>query len=142
MSKNKLHVGHKSKSLTQKQRTQSRFTTLLLEYGEKSLFDWAVVLGGTAIEGRLRLCSRSVVFEPVDINRGIMRCPLDRMKSCPSRCRRDENCVGWAQTRHFLMKAMNIIGPFETVTEPTKFQFSFLHSSPQKFLDTVEVCYS
>mmetsp|Transcript_6991 Transcript_6991/g.10441 ORF Transcript_6991/g.10441 Transcript_6991/m.10441 type:complete len:142 (-) Transcript_6991:48-473(-) len=140
MSKTKLHVGHKSKSLTQKQRTQSRFSTLLLEYGEKSLFDWAVVLSGTAMEGRLRLCSSSVVFEPVDINRGIMRCPFDRMKRCPSRCRIDEKSVEWTQTRHFVMKAMNIIGPFETVTEQTKFQFSFLHSSPQKFIETVEVC--
>lgn len=35
------------------------------------------------IEGRLRLCSRSIVFEPTDSSRGVIRCPFDRMETAP-----------------------------------------------------------
>lgn len=35
------------------------------------------------IEGRLRLCSRSIVFEPLDTSRGIIRCPFHRMEHAP-----------------------------------------------------------
>lgn len=35
------------------------------------------------IEGRLRLCSRSIVFEPTDTSRAIIRCPLHRMDCAP-----------------------------------------------------------
>lgn len=84
----------------------NRFSELLLEHGEKDLHqDWAVcasssplalaanpfdVVGGDRggmsdscqmkqIEGRLRLCSHSIVFEPRQITRGIIRVPFRHM---------------------------------------------------------------
>ncbi len=76
-----------------------RFSELLLEHGEKDLHqNWAVSAssslitinpfdnhggdrGGDScqmkqIEGRIRLCSQSIVFEPRQITRGIMRLPF------------------------------------------------------------------
>lgn len=80
----------------------SRFSELLLEHGEKDLHqNWAVCAssslmtvsnpfdnqggdrGGDSchnimkqIEGRIRLCSQSIVFEPRQITRGIIRVPF------------------------------------------------------------------
>ena len=35
------------------------------------------------LEGRLHLCSRSIVFEPLETSRGIIRCPFNRMETSP-----------------------------------------------------------
>ena len=35
------------------------------------------------IPGRLRLCTRSVVFEPDDVSRAIIRCPFGKMETAP-----------------------------------------------------------
>ena len=40
-------------------------------------------IGMRAIPGRLRLCTRSLVFEPDDATRGIIRCPFSKMAGRP-----------------------------------------------------------
>ena len=128
-----------------------------------------------SVEGRLRLCSRSLVFEPLDISRGIIRCPLDRMERPPYAASRkdpasvDQNdsillepchaaksttfasdqkttdlvaaevIVVVKSTRHLVMKANNAITPIKSETTATEFQFSFLHSTPQKFFELSNV---
>lgn len=186
---------------------RTRFSTLLLEHGEKALQDWAVLTysspwetagsGGmdasgrptksenkiqwaqskpttknsnsarsssgrlaspskksnrpmdkdqfpsmrmTKIEGRLHLCSRSLVFEPSEISRGIVRCPFSRMDGSPQEYPADTPgfegmCVELFCRRHVVMKANNVVGPFENVALPTRFRFSFLHSPPSSFCD-------
>jgi factor associated with neutral sphingomyelinase activation len=187
---------------------RSRFSTLLLEHGEKHVQDWAVIAytspaatsgnnnnnllsggnlssprkqkattwaqqqGGTStatitamksksskhnkkrkdldketypsihmtkLEGRLHLCSRSLVFEPNDTTRGIVRCPFSRMAGPPKEYPSDIStttgsfdpmCVEHESSRHLVMKANNSIGPFESVNVHTTFRFTFLHSSP------------
>lgn len=87
-------------STSSNRKPKSRFSELLLEYGEKDLNqDWAVcassmlissgnsdVCGGIScssqmkqIEGRLRLCSQSIVFEPNQPSRGIIRASFKTM---------------------------------------------------------------
>ncbi len=109
-----------------------------------------------SVEGRLRLCSRSIVFEPNDVSRGIIRCPLDRMEKAPFAASKNATTtqkdrpfgtiknandpilqivVVVKSTRHFVMKTNNIIAPYKTESDPTEFQFSFLHSKPQKFFE-------
>lgn len=62
-----------------------RFTLLLLEEGEDYVDDWvaeakwpASVSGNwqslPKLPGRLRLCSKSIVFEPDDVRIPIVRC--------------------------------------------------------------------
>ena len=102
----------------------------------------------TKIEGRLHLCSLSIVFEPNDPSRGIVRCPFQRMDSAPheyppetsastSTGSYESMCVEFSSTRHTVMKENNSIGPFESVPIPTLFRFTFLHSSPTSL---VELC--
>jgi factor associated with neutral sphingomyelinase activation len=95
----------------------------------------------TKIEGRLHLCSLSIVFEPSDPSRGIVRCPFKRMDSSPKEFPSDADfepmCVEFSSSRHIVMKTNNIIGPYETVTVPTLFRFTFLHSKPNSL---VELC--
>mmetsp|Transcript_30647 Transcript_30647/g.63966 ORF Transcript_30647/g.63966 Transcript_30647/m.63966 type:complete len:948 (+) Transcript_30647:63-2906(+) len=83
---------------------KSRFSPLLLEYGEEHLNDWAVCASSSPLdgnspynnnndnnmtsrmketEGRLRLCSHSIVFEPRHSSRGIVRVPFRYMMGCP-----------------------------------------------------------
>ena len=121
------------------------------------------------IEGRLHLCSRSIVFEPLDSTRGIVRCPFYRMEAPPREidsqtsddgdtspskpnllhdngpANRSSSGTLGAETlaielhcsRHLVMKANNVVGPFDSVEVPVQFRFTFLHSSPERF---VELC--
>jgi len=85
-----------------------------------------------SITGRLRLCSRSVVFEPTDVSRGIVRCPFDRMVHPPTW----KDKMGVVQcNRHYVMKTNNVIGPFTNVEQWCEFRFLFLHSDPVKFYE-------
>jgi factor associated with neutral sphingomyelinase activation len=189
---------------------RSRFSTLLLEHGEKHLQDWAVIAytspiaispsSGTStssgiasprmkqstettwaahrpatdnyprksstsssrhkkaldkdaypsvhltkIEGRLHLCSQSVVFEPNDVARPIIRCSFNRMESPPKEYPNktedpelksfEAMTVEFEASRHGVMKANNAISPFDTVSIHTLFRFTFLHSSPSSLVD-------
>jgi len=95
----------------------------------------------TKIEGRLHLCSRSLVFEPYENNRGIIRCPFAKMDGAPREYPNDTGyeamCVEFISKKHFVMKENNVIGPFEVISVPARYQFTFLHSSPTSF---VELC--
>jgi factor associated with neutral sphingomyelinase activation len=85
----------------------------------------------TKVKGRLHLCSRSIVFEPTDATRALLRCPWTQMDQAPI------NASATASVRlyckqHIVMGAN--AGPFETVKLPTTFAFDFLHSCPTTFL--------
>ena len=203
------------------QEKKSRFSTLLLEYGERHLQDWAVVASSEVskqthptsttsrktqwnqtgrpgrskkvgpnqsvnkknktkknaatvvlpsmsmrkIEGRLHLCSRSLVLEPVDKMRGIIRCPFARMGKPPREIPIDNNhsnktksassssssflsgsyetitplTVEFDCGRHFIMMENNLVGPSDNTQTPTKFRFTFLHSAPEDFVELCQV---
>jgi len=112
-----------------------------------------------SIKGRLYLCSKSIVFEPTDVSRGIIRCPFDKMNYEPSSLsngnvnippyndragagqgagqgneKDHSNTITFATERFLVMKKNNIIAPFETIETSTLFKFTFLHSSPHQFL--------
>lgn len=171
---------------------RSRFSNLLLEFGERQLHDWAAVASSSSalyhsshtysshhskgsttctvrdshyetyhphhhrptapenplqsaatssspsftmrrIDGRLRLCSLSLVFEPNDWSRGIIRCPIKFCDAPPS-LSEEQDTVVVKCSRHCIMKAGNVIAPYDTIERDTIFRFTFLHSSPQQFL--------
>lgn len=100
------------------------------------------------MEGRLHLCSGSLVFEPTDPSRGIVRCPFQKMDDAPvmveqqqqqhphsSAAAADAVCVDLLARRHMVMKSNNTIGPHESIAIPCRFRFAFLHSSPSAFVD-------
>ena len=101
------------------------------------------------IEGRLHLCSRSIVFEPNDASRGIVRCPFRKMDGAPQEYppvddtndglgeRFDTMCIDFRSHHHFVMKEHAAPAPFTAVPVPVDFRFTFLHSSPAPF---VELC--
>lgn len=107
------------------------------------------------IEGRLRLCSSSIVFEPDDWTRGIIRCPFSKMEGPPVSVNdpvhngsvegvngsRGEAIV-FKCSRHVVMKANNIIGPFESIESVAVFKFTFVHSDTAQFLDVATVSVS
>lgn len=102
----------------------------------------------TKIEGRLHLCSQSIVFEPNDVARPILRCPFNKMDAPPKEYpnKTDDPAllksyeamtVEFESSKHVKMKANNAISPFEAVPVHTLFRFTFLHSSPTSL---VELC--
>jgi factor associated with neutral sphingomyelinase activation len=131
-----------------------RFTELLLEHGEKQLSDWAVSASSSGdglknTEGRLHLCSRSIVFEPRHTSKGIVRIPFRYMNACPSLVEnhlasesRDAGVIfGVSSGRHFVMKANNAIGPYVQIQQDTEFRFDFLHSSPSAVSSLAKMLY-
>ena len=149
-----------------------RFTELLLEHGERHVEDWAVVAsssppgggpgpggggdaagGGAAeeptrrmasVEGRLRLCTKSVVFEPNHASRGMVRVPFGDAagppvlvadgSAGPGCCR---GTVEVAARRHAVIRENDVVGPYRHVGEATEFRFAFRFSSPGPM---VEAC--
>ena len=99
------------------------------------------------MEGRLHLCTRSMVFVPDNHNSGgIIRCPLIHMTQGPPVEHPTE--VGFVTMsirvvcqRHVVIKYHNTIGPYTTVHIPCRFQFTFLHSSPTPFVQLVTKIY-
>jgi len=100
-------------------------------------------VGMVAVPGRLRLCSRSVVFEPDDTSRGIVRCPFGKMAGRPKRAAASAaandpaGAVAFVCGRHSVMRADAAVGPHDTVDRGAEFRFTFRHSSPDQFLDLV-----
>lgn len=93
------------------------------------------------MDGRLRLCSLSLVFEPNDWSRGIIRCPFKYMDGPPA-LSEEKDTVVIKCSRHFVMKTGNVIAPFDTIEQITVFRFSFLHSSPQLFLKIAQLVFN
>jgi factor associated with neutral sphingomyelinase activation len=169
--------------------TTSRFSELLLEHGERHLNDWAVCASSSfmnsngnhrcqsmkQMEGRLRLCSQSVVFEPRQISRGIVRIPFRFMMACPfigeggatssslgssnhnnatlgggleiggfakgTDTKSNTNAVIVRCDRHVIMKANNVIGPYEHIQTPVEFRFAFQHSSPASMISAARTIF-
>jgi factor associated with neutral sphingomyelinase activation len=135
---------------------KSRFSELLLEHGEKHLQDWAVTATSSSsslnnnnnsnnsgsscqmkqLEGRLRLCSQSIVFEPRHSSRGIIRIPFRYMSACPSVV--DNSIVTLRSDRCVIMKTNNVVAPYEHVQLTTDFRFKFVHSSPQMMISLTQ----
>jgi factor associated with neutral sphingomyelinase activation len=99
------------------------------------------------IEGRLHLCSRSIVFEPTDASRGIVRCPFRRMDGPPREYppvdatttslgdRFESMCIEFRSHRHWTLKENAAPAPSTPIPIPVEFRFTFLHSSPAQFCE-------
>ena len=88
------------------------------------------------IEGRVRICSQSIVFEPHQSSRGIIRIPFRYMTYLGggSVDGGSSESVIICCDRHFVMKTNNVIGPYEYIQSPVEFRFQFKHSSPNAML--------
>lgn len=94
----------------------------------------------TKIEGRLHLCSKSIVLEPNDTSRAIVRIAFAKMDEPPKEFPPsnlstttgdfDPMCIEFTASKHIVCKANNCIGAFEGVGCSTNFKVTFLHSSP------------
>ena len=132
---------------------KSRFSELLLEHGEKHLQDWAVTASSSSassvfsnkhekcrqmkqLEGRLRLCSQSIVFEPRHLSRGIIRIPFKYMSTCPSV--HEKSTITLRSDRCAIMKIDNVIAPHEQIQITTDFRFTFVHSSPEMMISLTQ----
>ena len=120
-----------SPSTVRKHPHNPRFTELLLEHGEFQCVDYAVLASwgpsNNRTEGRLRICTRSIVFEPRNTRRGIIRAPFCHVTDRPS-C--ESSSLKIATDRYFVMKDDNAVGPYRQIREGTEFNFEFLHSNP------------
>jgi len=143
-----------------------RFTELLLEHGERHVGDWAAVAssspsGGalgaagngaaasdptrrmSSVDGRVRLCTKSVVFEPRCASRGIVRVAFADMYGPPSLVADGVGPSGGRGTveigagRHAVIGENNVVGPYRQVREATEFRIAFRFSGPEAM---VEAC--
>lgn len=91
-------------------------------------------------EGRLHLCTRSIVLEPTDPSRGIVRCAFAKIEGSlyPSESGFECMSLEFFAKRHIVMKKNNLIGPSEAVHVPTKFLMTFLHSSPTACVELLQ----
>lgn len=87
------------------------------------------------LEGRLHLCSKSLVIEPHDPTKPLWRCPFARMSVPPKEdpLLRQEGfesvAAEFVVSRHFAIPPGGT-APFDVIHIPTRFVVTFLHSSP------------
>lgn len=121
---------------TSNKRKVHNASTMKQKMMDKDLYPTAHM---SKIEGRIHLCTGSIVFEPNDNSRGIIRCPFNRMDGPPiehpNEVGFESMCIIYSCKRHVVMKYQNIIGPYNTVSIPCRFRFTFLHSSPSHFIE-------
>ena len=144
---------------------RSRFNLLLLEYGEYFFEDLSVYsfpvpndIAGRSfrqcdalkVQGRLKICSRSILFEPNDLRKPIIRFPFKYFLSEPEpyRLASSESAicsVNFSGLFTFLcsvvfeMKSENVIGPYQQLDYTTRPEgpqvlFALVHSDPKSLL--------
>ena len=113
----------------------------------------------TKWEGRLHLCSKSLVLEPNDFSRGIVRIPFSRMPEGPPQEYPNKSelmqmtvtgqsfsdltmGVEFQSTRHWVMRENGSIGPYESVPIVCQFRLTFLHSSPSTLVELCQKLFS
>lgn len=156
----------------QKKTNRSRFNLLLLEYGEYyledfSAYQFAIPAGDQSrkamelnedlkVQGRLKMSTRSIVFEPNEIRYPLLRFPYKNMitnleEISPSNYRFSMQITGlftFCCNQFIEMKANNKIGPFKVVELPKsvamdessafRFVFALVHSPLAEFQTKVE----
>lgn len=116
--------------------TRSRFNLLLLEFGEYYLEDFSAYQFGLGIgesinedlkiQGRLKMSSRSLVFEPNEVRYPLLRFPFKNMQTDLVELKAERlgmslqltGVFTFSCTQYFEMKAHNKIGPFKVVELP------------------------
>lgn len=102
-----------------------------------------------SLQGRLHLCTKSLVFEPDEPLRAILRFPFNKMDASPQELGDTSATtsslgdsyefpltVHFVSNRYWEMKENNKIGPYE-MNYSSHVQITFLHSSPPTF---VQLC--
>lgn len=153
---------------------KSRFNLLILEYGEYFLEDYSAyyfpiptndlkktfeIQDSSKIQGRLKLCTRSLVFEPNDVRYPILKFPYRGMNSELERFNLKPSEYGqltvqvngfftFVSSMHLELKANNKIGPYKVIesaklSDPTlssgqRMLFALVHSELQLFLVKIE----
>ncbi|CAH0364040.1 unnamed protein product [Pelagomonas calceolata] len=115
-----------------RRRGTSRFSLYLLEHGELFLYDF----GGTLDDarGRLRCCSRSLVFEPADARAPLLKFPLRNVE----RLAHDNDGVAFSTTLYYELLANNIAAPFVKRTTFTERRFRPDHADPTELVKKIE----
>lgn len=104
----------------QKSKTRLRFNLLLLEFNEYLLEDVSVFYSSSLAEnsskcqGRLKICSRSLIFEPTDTKRPILKYPFKHCSNFSLQCNVDaEQLLAFTSTAYLELKAGGKVGPYK-----------------------------
>ena len=105
---------------------KGRFSLLQLEHGELFLCDFSGTLsdGRSPATGRLRCCSRSLVFEPNESRSPLLKLPLKHVKNVSN----TNAGVAFACAWTVEMFANSVPAPFATKPSPGVFTFAPAHS--------------
>lgn len=157
-------------------KSRSRFNLLLLEHNECFFEDYSVIFFAdvpeisnkstwkrsvsTQSSGRLKLCSKSLVFEPEEIRRPLLRMAYrsiveDIKAYSPGSSKQDGSLWGFlcSESSGFFsitcssyleMKGNDKIGPYRQVDSmpPSTFLFSLLHTELEAFLEKLRALVS
>ncbi|XP_055712344.1 protein FAN-like [Phlebotomus papatasi] len=114
---------------------RERFSLLLLEPGEVYFEDFSVnllkpvIADETRRVGRLKLCSKSLVYDPRDVSQPIVKMPFKECRniSIPpvSLQMRETNILTISCDQHIEMLENNTIAPYRFRDEPMQFIFEF-----------------
>ncbi|XP_072766799.1 protein FAN isoform X2 [Anoplolepis gracilipes] len=128
---------------------KERFTMLLLEPGEIFFEDYSVQMrkldarlseSKNWMEGRLKLCSKSLVFVNKDINQPLIKIQLKEttfVKQCTSSDDIAGNMLSVECKQHVEMLEKNILAPYRFIHQNTMFYFCFNYAKIEDCLPQI-----
>eukprot|EP01038_Epipyxis_sp_PR26KG_P015463 gene15463-20862_t len=147
-----------------KKSSKTRFNLLLLEFGEYFLEDFSAyhfpcpsldltksfeINEGLKVQGRLKLCSRSLIFEPSDIRKPLLKFPFKTISNnievfnlkaseLASLSIQVSGAFTFVSTGYFEMKSNDKIGPYKLVDSTNRIVFALVHSDLNHILIKIE----
>ncbi|XP_029671745.1 protein FAN-like isoform X3 [Formica exsecta] len=128
---------------------KERFTMLLLEPGEIFFEDYSVQMrrldarfseNKNWMEGRLKLCSKSLVFVNKDINQPLIKIQLKEttfVEQCTSSNNIAGNMLSVECKQHVEMLEKNILAPYRFIHQNTMFNFCFNYAKIEDCLPQI-----
>ena len=119
-----------------RRRGTSRFSLYLLEHGELFLYDFGGTLedDGAPARGRLRCCSRSLVFEPADARAPLLKFPLKSLE----RLEVEKGAVALSCATYYELLANGVPAPFVKRTNYTDRKFRPDHADAQDLVERMQ----
>ncbi|XP_060859009.1 protein FAN-like isoform X1 [Metopolophium dirhodum] len=120
---------------------KERFSLLLLEPGEYYFEDYiaslAVTENDTWLSGRLKVCSLSLVFDPKDYHKPILKIPFTQCGSITKSSEKDSNILNIISKQYIEMLDHNVLEPYKFINELSLFRIDLKYARVENCLSLI-----
>lgn len=120
---------------------KERFSLLLLEPGEYYFEDYiasiSITKNDTWLNGRLKVCSLSLVFDPKDYHKPILKIPFTQCGSITKSSDEDSNILNIICKQYIEMLDHNVLEPYKFINELSLFRIDLKYARVEDCLSLI-----